>query len=143
MNYTAFQLDAFQTCAFQAETDAGEFRVVGFVPSKLRNERKFLVTVDGNRFMVPESELAQWVQDRTDDAAGAVIAKHQAPKKTAKAQKQEVIGAAAAISIDAPRTDDYRWIHAMIADANRIMAQLRREADDADEDDIEMLLMTL
>ena len=138
--YTGFQLDAFLTCAFQEEAAAGEFATYGFVPRRLRaKQKRFTLTIRGQRFTVPEDELEQWLAKQEEElvaeASKPVVVKKrkitiQAPKKAPR--------------IVAPHDDG--WLMAMVAEANRrVSERLERHRQLLEDDDevIAVLVMAL
>lgn len=138
--YTAFQIDAFQTCAFQEEAAAGEFRTVGFVPSKLKSKRKFLITIRGQRFMVPEDELEFWLAKQEEEIVAT--ATQPVVVKRKKITVQKPVKQAPKI---VAREDD-GWLRNLVAEANRRvserLAAYQRMLDEDDED-IAILMMSL
>lgn len=143
MNYTGFQLDAFLTCAFQAEASAGEFATYGFVPSKLRaKQKRYLVTIRGNRFMVPEDELEFWLakqeQEIVEESAKPVRVVKVRGRKTVKAEFKEPP------RIATPSDDG--WVRRLVAEANRRVSeriQAHRRMLEEEDEDILALLMSL
>lgn len=114
----------------------------GVVPSWFkRKERKILITLDGNRFLVPESEIANWLTEKVEEVA------EQVPVKKVKGQKQEAVPE---IKAKVSALDDM-WITRLVADANRQIKEASRAAAEAkraiadamDEEDIEILLLAL
>lgn len=143
MNYTGFQLDAFLTCAFQAETDAGEFRVYGFVPSKLKSKQKrYLVTIRGQRFMVPESELETWLAKQEQEIVEAATK----PVQVAKKRGRPVIKVEARKPAKIATTEDDGWLRNLVQEANRRVSErleAYRRMLDEDDEDIALLMMSL
>jgi hypothetical protein len=97
----------------------------GVVPRKLfKRDRKILVVIDGNRFLVPESELHKWVEDKTEETIKNVVKKPVAKLRKLKKAEKPVMET---------RLDD-GWIIELIASANRkIMEAVNARIDDEDE----------
>ena len=140
--YTGFQLDAFQSCAFQAEAAAGEFRVYGFVPSKLNaKQRKFLITIRGQTYRVDESELEFWLAKQEQE----LVDEATKPVKVKKRGKPVVI-APTRKPAEIKTPEDDGWLRNLVAEANRRvserLAAYQRMLDEDDED-IAILMMSL
>lgn len=138
--YTAFQLDAFQTCAFQEEAAAGEFRTVGVVPSKLKSKRKFLITIRGQRFQVPEDELEFWLAKQEEEIVAEVTkpVKVKSRKITIKRPVREAPKIVA-------REDD-GWLRNLVQEANRRVSERLKAYQrmlDEDDEEIAVLMMAL
>lgn len=138
--YTAFQLDAFQTCAFQEEAAAGEFRTAGVVPSKLKSKRKFLITIRGQRFQVPEDELEFWLAKQEEEIVAEVTkpVKVKSRKITIKRPVREAPKIVA-------REDD-GWLRNLVQEANRRVSERLKAYQrmlDEDDEEIAVLMMAL
>jgi hypothetical protein len=108
--------------------------VGGVVPGKRKQERRILITLDGNRYLVPESELPQWVDDKAEEVVTQVLTRPVKSSKKVKKQKQERIPELVT------KVDD-SWVRLLIDSANnaiRAELEFRRQMD---EDDVEILLM--
>ena len=141
MNYTGFQLDAFQTCAFQAEANAGEFATYGFVPSKLRaKQRRYTLTIRGQRFTVPEDELEMWLAKQEEELVAEATKPVVVKRKKLTVQKP----ARMAPKIVAPQDDG--WLRNLVNEANRRVSErleAYRRMLDEDDEEIAVLMMAL
>lgn len=153
----AFSVQSFSAQSFDLEEVAGAIRgscsgssscagdlegvqVGGRKPKK--NKKRYLVTIRGNRFMVPEDDLAIWLAKQEDElveeAAKPVSVVKVRGRKTVKAEAKEPP------RIVAPSGD--AWLKGVIAEANRRVfervAAHRRMLED-DEEAISILMMAL
>lgn len=153
----AFSVQSFSAQSFDLEEVAGAIRgscsgssscagdlegvqVGGRKPKK--NKKRYLVTIRGNRFMVPEDELEFWLakqeQEIVEESAKPVRVVKVRGRKTVKAEFKEPP------RIATPSDDG--WVRRLVAEANRRVSErleqhLRLLEDD--EEAISILMMAL
>jgi hypothetical protein len=117
----------------------GEFgAIVGAPPGFFRPERRYLVEVNGNRYLVPESEIHKWVTEKTEE----IVEKAQQPKKPKELRK--LVKNTPKITTKA----DDSFVRELVAQANEriqqaiLLANEQKSAQD-DEDDLEILLLAI
>lgn len=119
---------------------AGKSAASVVVGRRRGSPRKVLVTVKGARFLVPEDQLDEWLDDKEEELV------EQAIKPVAVVTKKARI--VRANTLPAPKvatTADDAWIAAAVAELNKRVRQ--RIADERkrlqDEDDEEVMLLLL
>ena len=124
--------------------------VYGFVPGKRNAKRKILLTIQGNRYTVPEDEIEFWLAKQ--EAALAQEALEKPAKVVRKGKKQAVIVKQPTAPKIVISTED-AWLRNIVADANRRVqerlqtlramqiAQAKAAEDDADEETILLMIL--
>lgn len=104
------------------------------------SQRKILVTIKGARFLVPEDQLDEWLDDKEEEIVEQAI-----KPVTVVSKKARVIRANTSPVPKVAAQADEAWVAAAVAELNRRVQQ--RIADERkrlqDEDDEEVMLLLL
>lgn len=104
------------------------------------SQRKILVTIKGARFLVPEDQLDEWLDDKEEELVEQAI-----KPVTVVSKKARVIRANTSPVPKVAAQADEAWVAAAVAELNRRVQQ--RIADERkrlqDEDDEEVMLLLL
>lgn len=104
------------------------------------SQRKILVTIKGARFLVPEDQLDEWLDDKEEEIVEQAIKPVTVVSKKARIVRANTLPVPK-VSVNA----DEAWVAAAVAELNRRVQQ--RIADERkrlqDEDDEEVMLLLL
>lgn len=113
----------------------------GVVPAKRRaKQKKYLITVRGQRFQVPEDELETWLAKQEEEIVATATQPVAVKRKKITVQKP----ARTAPKIVAAQDDG--WLRSLVAEANRRVSErleAYRRMLDEDDEDIAILMMSL
>lgn len=119
--------------------------VYGYAPRKKPQKKKFLLTIRGNRYLVPEDEIDLWLSRQEDEIVETVKARPR--KVTVKGNPKPV--EPPRIVLKTPDT----WLANIVADANRRVRErlamewaeraAQQRALDDDDEEVAILMMSL
>lgn len=105
-----------------------------------RPTRKILVTIKGARFLVPEDQLHQWLDDKEDEIVEQAIKPVAIVSKKARIIKPNTLAVPKVVTA----VDD-SWVVGAIAELNKRVSQRiaaeRKRLQDEDDEEVMLLLL--